>query len=355
MLRFVESFDHSTSPSPKWDGTSNQFFAVQVGVAGRFGTAGGQAANLGGGVLDSRAGAFKDLGGSESTWTVGFAAQIYGASNGNPVLLMGLYEIGNGFHTGIWVDSNRRLLVRRNVTTLATYAPVISNLVYHYFEFQSTIHDTLGSYELRMDGMTILSASSVDTRNGGSGYADRIHFSGGINSGDGAVFAYACDDIYMLDSVDSGVGGMPNNTFLGDVKVSALFPNGNGNSSLMLGSDGNSVNNYLLVDETSPNGDTDYVESATVSNKDTYAYTDLTTTTGSIYGVQILPYVRKTDAGTRKIASIARLSATEVDSADRTLNSGYAYFPDVRETKPGGGQWAIADVNSAEFGVKVTV
>jgi hypothetical protein len=69
----------------------------------------------------------------------------------------------------------------------------------------------------------------------------------------------------------------------------------------------------------------------------------------------LLPYAAKTNAGVRSIASVARLSGTEVDSSDKALSVSYAYLPDIRETKPGGGAWSISDVNSAEFGVKVTV
>jgi hypothetical protein len=72
-----------------------------------------------------------------------------------------------------------------------------------------------------------------------------------------------------------------------------------------------------------------------------------------VFGVQILPYAKKTDAGTRSIKTIARLSATEVDGPEQFLASAYGYLSDIREAKPGGGAWTISDVNSAEFGVKV--
>jgi hypothetical protein len=135
--------------------------------------------------------------------------------------------------------------------------------------------------------------------------------------------------------------------------VECLFPNGNGASSQWVGSDGNSTDNYLLVDEAAPNDDTDYVTSATVGDKDTYAYSNLTPGSGSVYAVQIAAWARKTDVAERKIATIAR-TTSEQDSADRTLATTYTYYLDVRNTRPGGGAWSISDVNGAEFGVKVT-
>ena len=156
------------------------------------------------------------------------------------------------------------------------------------------------------------------------------------------------DDIYVCDDT-----GGTNNDFLGDIRVEALLPNGNGNSSQFDGSDGNTTDNYLLVDDATPNDDTDYVESPDSGDKDTYAYGNLASSTGSVYGVQICPYARKTESGIRNLKTVARLSGTETDGPERPVGDSYAYMPDIRETKPGGGAWSISDVNSAEFGQKV--
>jgi hypothetical protein len=148
--------------------------------------------------------------------------------------------------------------------------------------------------------------------------------------------------------------GATNNDYLGDIRVECLFPNGDGASSAFVGSDGNSVNNYLLVDETVPNDDTDYVQGTVVGDKDTYAYQDLTTTAGSVYGVNIIPRHRKADAGGRTAVTVGRESGgTEADSSAITILDSYIYNYDIRETKPSGGAWSISEVNGAQFGMKV--
>jgi hypothetical protein len=154
--------------------------------------------------------------------------------------------------------------------------------------------------------------------------------------------------------MNDGTGSSPKNGYFGDIKVPALVPNGNGNASQLLGSDGNSTDNYLHVDELSPDSDTTYVESSTVTNKDTYTYQDLTSASGTIYAVNVLPYARKTDAGARSIRTLARLSGTEVDNGtDLVLGSSYVYHDTMYEEKPGGGDWTVSDLNSTEFGVQV--
>lgn len=338
MLLFIDGFDHYSSATQKWTSTSGDTVPTPSSLAARFGTQGLRI------TFGNTPGfAVKTLPSSYSTLIVGVAFNVdsFRLHNTN-VYLVALNEGGTN-HLTLGLTATGLLEVMRNGTVLATGTTPISTGVWYYAEIKAVIHDSTGAVTVRLNGVNEITGTSLDTRNGGAGVIDTIHLR---NPTSNIVWF---DDLYVCDT-----SGSTNNDFLGDVRVEALFPNGNGNSSQLAGSDGNSTDNYLLVDETSPNGDTDYVESSTVGQKDTYAFGNLTSTTGSVYGVQILPYAQKTDAGTRSIASVARLSATEVDSADKTLSTTYTYLPDIRETKPGGGAWSITDVNNAEFGVKVT-
>lgn len=89
-----------------------------------------------------------------------------------------------------------------------------------------------------------------------------------------------------------------------------------------------------------------------MGDKDTYTY-EAMPNSGTVHGVQIIPCAYKTDASARQIYTVARHSGSEVDSAAHTLTTSYAYYHDIRETKPGGGSWSVSDVNGAEFGVKI--
>jgi hypothetical protein len=256
------------------------------------------------------------------------------------------FREGSTVHIDVIRDATNHLQVRRGGTTvLATGTTQLEVDVWYYIEIKVVVHDTTGSVEVRIGESEEINVSGVDTRNGGTGVIDSVRWflQGGRNQ--------TWDDIYICDAT----GGV-NDDFLGDVRVEALYPNGNGNSSQFVGSDGNSTDNYLLVDEEPADGDTTYVESSTVSDQDTYAFTNLTPTAGTVAGVQIVAHARKTDAGARSIQTIARHSGTEEDTgSDMTLADSYLMFLDLRETKPGGGSWSVSDVNGAEFGQKVTV
>jgi hypothetical protein len=231
-------------------------------------------------------------------------------------------------------------------TTLGTGTHVLAVDTWYYVEIKVTVHNSTGSFEVRVGEELDSSGSGIDTQNSANASINQLWF-GQTAGAQGTSMAW--DDYYVCDDT-----GAVNNNFLGDLKIECLFPSADGNSSQFDGSDGNSSANYQLVDEVTPNDDTDYVQSADVGDEDTYTYGDLATTTGSVFAVQPIPYARKTDAGSRQIVSTARLSAVETDSLAKSLADTYLYLPDVRETKPGGGSWTITDVNNSEFGVKVS-
>ena len=235
-------------------------------------------------------------------------------------------------------------------TTLGTSSLAMLTNQSYYIECKVTVHDSTGVFVVKVNGDTWLNLTSQDTQNTANTFVNQIGF--GADPATQTGMQQHVEDMYICDTA----GSSPTNDFLGDVRVQGLLPDANGNTSNLVGQDANSTDNYLNVDEDAPGADDDttYNESSTVNDKDTYNYPALTPTTGTVYGVQISPLARKTDAGVRSIASIARLSGTEVDSSNKALSATYIYLPDVRETKPGGGAWSISDVNSAEFGVKVT-
>ena len=348
MLIFSESFDHWPTDAHlrKWTDEFTNDIVIEAGE-GRFSTRGGHVLNPSSNFANP-CGIQRTIPES-ATYIVGFAFRP-GLTNGtNPIIG---FRYFNTTQVDVRFASGTNLLsVTRNGTTLETGTTALTLDVWYYIELKATIHDTTGSYELRINGVTEASDTNVDTNAQGFANINQLMLGSITNVNTQQTLGYY-DDLYLCDTVDSGVGGVPNNDFLGDVKVVAIFPNGNGNSSQFDGSDGNSTDNYLLVDEQDWDSDTTYVESNTATEKDTYAYSDVTGT-GTVYGVHILPGARKTDAGTRSGVTVARLSGTETDGPVFAPGVSYQYWADIREAKPGGGSWSIANVNSAEFGVKV--
>ena len=284
--------------------------------------------------------------------TVGFAYSVASLTTASvPISLWG--DNGTIQHLTLTIDPTGIINLRRGtasgtiIATSATAWPGTGQ--YRSLQVQATINDTTGTCIVKLDGVTIINFTG-DTRNGGTNLTiDRISPNVGGNSN-------LLDDLWVCDGVDATVTqGAPNNDFLGDLGVVSLHPNGNGTYSQLLGSDGNSVDNYLLTDEVGPNT-TDYVASATTGQHDTYTLQDLPADASAVVAVQPVLVASKSDAGAAAIKPMLREGGTDtIDATALTLSTSWAAASGaIRGLKPSTGTtWSVADVNAMESGVEV--
>lgn len=247
-------------------------------------------------------------------------------------------------HITITIDGNNRFLVRRGQggTLLGQSSNNSVQLaVWQHVEVKVILSDTVGEVTIRINGNVVLSLTGIDTKNGGTKTVlEGIRFWADFQAA-GIRF----DDLYLCNGA-----GTVNNTFLGDCSVQTIFPNGDGASSQWVGSDGNSVSNYALVNETTPST-ANYVESGTPGNIDTYAYGDLPA--GSVKGVVHRSYAAKSDTGPQSFRQTARIGGVNYPGSDVALGTGYGVTTRVLETSPAtSAAWSVSEVNGAEFGVE---
>lgn len=326
-LLFIDSFDHySTSElANKWTTTGSSTINA-VNMRTGIGCLGATSGNTG---------PSKTLPGNYKTLFVGAAFKISGASSG--IGIIALSDSGT-VQTDLRLNLSGNLYVTRNGTTLATSVDAISYGVWYYIELGVTI-DNSGSYTVKVNGDVWLSGSA-DTQATGNAYANTVIVRLVNNT------SYI-DDLYICDN-----SGSINNTFLGDVKVECIMPESNGYINQWAVYPSGS--NYTAVDEIPPNSDTDYVTTSGVGYIDSYAFGNLTTLSGSIFGVQVCPFARKDDAGSRTIAPTFRIGVTTYSGAGSSIGNTYTYWPYIQETNPAtAGYWNISDVNDAEFGIKL--
>lgn len=302
----------------------------------------------------------RSLGGNYGHLFVGRAYLVRAASlPSTPSVVHYALLDGSTCQVGWYITSSGEIVVVRGNTTIAsatelgrTATGVIvaagtggTGADYVMIEMEVVFAtDATGSVVIKVADVTVLTLSTVQTAASANAYANRLYFNQ-FNSNE-----YS-DDIYVND--DSG--SAPENTFLGEnFVVESPVPNGNGNSSQWVGSDGNSTDNHLLVDD-SGNGDTDYVKSGTLDDIDLYAFGDLSNATGTIIGVNHYLVARKDDVATRKIASIIRTNATDYVGSEKTMAGTYGLFNENRLMNPDtAARFTIAEVNALEAGQKVT-
>lgn len=338
-MLFVDGFDHYATAdiTLKWSSITVGSPTIQS-ASGRRGTG-----CLRGGTLVGIRKTFA----SAATLVVGFAYKYVGALSAGRICS---FEDSGSAQVSVHINSDGTLKVVQGASTNlgSSSAAALSAGTWYYIEFKATISDAAGTYEIKINGVTAVSGSSVDTKATANATANSLIIGGiaTVTSGGGAT-STDYDDVYLLNS-----SGSVNNDFLGDVRVDAYLPSGAGNTTQWTASAGS---NYQCVDESPQNGDTDYVQTSTVNNKDTYAFADMTHTPSNIYAVQINAIAKKDDAGTRSICLVTRSGGSDTDGATQALSAAsYSDFTEVRETDPNtSAAWTKTNFNSAEFGIKL--
>lgn len=336
MLLFCDSFDHYASAdfTQKWS-SSNGGATIQSGQ-GRRGT-NSLRATASNSNYDKTVTAV-------ATGIVGFAFKTVGGLPGSAGNFLEFRDSGT-LHVALRLNTDGTISAMRSTTVLGTSASAISDATYNHLEVKVTISDTVGVVEVRINGTNSgwLNLTNQDTRNAGNLSFNTIRLNG-VSATD-----IDYDDFHYCDTT-----GSVNNDFLGDSRVDAYYANGNGNSSQLDGSDGNSVDNYLLVDETLQDGDTTYVESSTAAEKDTYAFGNMSHTPSIIHGVQVVANAKKDDAGARSITTVVRSDGADYDGATVALTTAYLMYYDIHEEDPDtSAAWTKSGFDAAEFGVKV--
>ena len=229
------------------------------------------------------------------TITVG-AAIRFGAIGGDSILTL-RSDNGATSHLDLQLNTNGSFSLLRPFSTIATSATglVLAN-VWYYLEIQARLHDTTGMATVRLNGATIMTFSG-DTKNAGTKTVfDQVRFACGF----GGTLAVLLDDVYVM----TGAG----DSFLGNLTVETLLPNGNGAVNQWTDLDGNSVDNYLKVDESPPSS-ADFVATGTVGAQDLYTLSNLVHTTGSIVGVCHSAWMMRTDLATPMNVRLLNLAA----------------------------------------------
>lgn len=340
-LRHVDSFDHYVTADILEKGYTHPSNALAVVAgAGRNGTAGIRRAS-------NQSGRIRLTLDAQPTWITGFGFYMDSAPGTNTASLFDFADAGT-LQVELRVDTTGHLVATRNGTTLATGSAVLTAATYYHIAIKVMIADAGGRFIVKVNNVVDIDFTG-DTKNTANASANMLELGSLSALAGSGIFTY--DDWYVMDGT-----GAANNDFPADadLRVACLLPNGNGASSQFTGSDGNSVDNYLLVDEAAPNDDTDYVASGTVGHIDTYAMADLPSSAAAIQGIQQVIAARKDDAGSRTGRTVLRRSGVNYEGADIALANNYLFYTTLRETDPStAAAWTEAGVNAIEAGAKV--
>lgn len=283
----------------------------------------------------------KTLASGVDTIIVGVAYKPSGNNASRPILTL---REGATTHIELESSTSNVLQFTRAGTIIGPSAPGPNEGTWGWIEVKVTIHDTAGTIECRLNGTVIISATSLDTRNGGTGIINEV-IVGGTTASDTAAGYY--DDLVILDTT----GAAPHNDFLGDVGIYTLSPTAAGSVTQWTPSAGS---NYACVDEL-PSNTTDYVEDSTAGHQDLYEMGSIGSVTGTVHAVKVTAVAQKSDSGSTQLKLLAKSGATTSASAAKALAAAsYTQVDNIWIADPATGvAWTISAVDALQAGIEV--
>jgi hypothetical protein len=224
----------------------------------------------------------------------------------------------------------------------STTGPVLTANAWNHVEVKSLISDTVGTVEVRVNGVTVLNLANKDTANSADLTIAQVELSNN-NGFDGTPRI----DGYFKDWFVWDTTGAYNNNFAGTVSVIALVPNSDVALTWALSS---GAAGFSLVNE-SPPVDTSFISAATPPPAvDKMGMTNLPSDITSVRALMTLARARKTDGGDGNL-QVGLISGASVDlGANRPLTTAFTYYSDFSEEDPAtAAPWLPAAVDAANI------
>jgi hypothetical protein len=270
---------------------------------------------------------------------------FFAFSDGTP-LTAGNVQVGLQYNSdgSISAYSGRALGGFAGGTLLGTTAVNMfaSATLWYYVEVVCTFDGSSGSVQIFINNVMVMNLTSKDTTSTANAYANAFGFSCTNNDGTNGV---NYDDLYVL----SGTGG-ERTARLGPCRVGTkLAVSGHGAETDFTPSTGS--DRGAMVDDTNPNGDTDYNESTSVGSIDTYQCSALGLS-GTVLGLQVKNYT-KVDTGSANVTAVQRIGGVNYFDSVVAITVSYGYGPIViDELSPATAtNYTVTEIDAAEFGI----
>lgn len=261
----------------------------------------------------------------------------------------------NTVQMAVFVTAAGNIVVTRGDefgTTLAqtTTSPIITD-AWQHFEMQVSFSDTVGWFEIRLDGVTVLQATNLD--NIASTVLKNCNQVEGVGTTDVWVTPNAI--IYMDDFYCYDFSGTENNDWIGDRRVLTLWPSDNGVDQDWTANGASSQ--HACINQNPADGDTSYIEvsDAVLPANSNFELDDVPGYVGAIAGVQVYVKSKKTEAGECNLQVSMQSGISESNGTNRPVSTIYAHRTDMFELDPAtGALWTPSGLSAALVDIERT-
>lgn len=291
-------------------------------------------------------------------YTQGFAFRVWFPAlpeSANAVTAWTLSDVSNTGHVTFKVETDGSISSytgdistgnNEPSTKHGTSSPIITAGAWHHVEGKVFCDASAGTIELRVNGVTVLNQTGLDTQNAATDIRQILFFN--FDATGGLSPQYYIKDLILWDTT-----GTTNNDFLGTCHVYTLTPDGDTsfNWTASTGSTG-----YNLIDETTPD-DADYISANdTPPAASTFSMSDLPPDIVSVKAVIPVVRAKKIDGGDGNIQTGLTVNAATDLGSDRPITTAFTYWWDVSELSPDTGlSWTPTEVNNVTFQIDRTI
>lgn len=307
-----------------------------------------------GGTMNSAAEVRRVFGGAKTSVGIGAAFYFSSLPSGNDgTNLFQFRDTANVEQVTIGLQSTGIISVWRRRPSGGTLlgssaSPAVTAAAYSHIEAFVFFSDSVGTVEVRVNGVTVVSLSAVDTVYTANVEASQVLIGNHIPGESGVNPTMNIDDIFCYDNTTSY-----NNTFIGDRRVLTLFPDAN--TATADWTPVGAATGYECIDEANPDEDTTYITAATVGLESQFGLQNLPAGISVVNAVVMVERARKTEAGTANTQVSVVSGASTTAGADKPLTEVYTYRQDVFQTDPASAApFTPAEVDALQFKVERT-
>lgn len=282
--------------------------------------------------------------------TVGVASRIWLSNlpqNENVrTRIVSFRDIGNTVLCHVMVDPSGYLHVHSGAATTgnivaSSAAPVMIANAWRHIETKCEFDDTTGSIEIRSEGVTVLTASGINTSPSGNQCHNVVFH----NQGDGTSVG---PDLYVKDLIiwDTTTGF--NNDFFGTCFVASLVPDADVSFNWVAST---GLTGFNRINFAPPTDDGSYdAADATPPAASLFNLSDLPIDAIIAKAVMTLVRAKKTDGGDANLQVGLKSGGSTGLGANRPITTAYTYWSDIFDVDPAtSAGWTVAAVNALEL------
>ena len=239
----------------------------------------------------------------------------------------------------VMLDSGEIKILRANTQLGSTSNLALTANTWRYLEVKVYCDDTNGTYEVKVDGTSVLTGTGDTKYSSYWNYYSTIMFRRKTSN------HLWIDDLYICDGA-----GSDNNDFLGDCKVLEVLPNGDASGNWTAQGGGS---RYVEVDEAVLDNDTTYISSDTTGEQAVFDYAGANIGSGSVKGVMLSTYAKFSGMTEKHIKHLTQNGTGNiVDGTAQLCQEEYMAVTEVFEEDADDASWTQSTINSARFGVE---